>query len=89
MARATVVSVIDGDTFRISPNWSFGGQTGDKIRVAGIEAPEINEPGGSEAKQKLEQLILGKQVEYKPIKLSFDRLLASVYLNGVDISTLL
>lgn len=89
MVKAAVISVIDGDTFRINPQWKFSDKTGGKIRIVGLDEPELSEPGAAEVKRKLEKLILGKQIEYKPIKLSFDRLLATVYLKETDISTLL
>ncbi|MBN1383683.1 MAG: hypothetical protein JW983_02215 [Elusimicrobia bacterium] len=89
MKKAKVISVIDGNTFRINPMWNFAGNTDNKIRILGLDYLEPNERSDIEIKRKLEQLILGKQVEYIPIRLSFDRLLANVYINDIDITTLL
>ncbi|NQT06109.1 MAG: hypothetical protein HQ575_01065 [Candidatus Omnitrophica bacterium] len=75
-----VTRIIDGDTFEISPNWEFEGQTGNIVRPRGYDAPEWYQDGHRAAKDKLENLILGEEVELKnPIKLTYDRLLCDVY----------
>ena len=51
---STVTRVIDGDTFDIS--------TGERIRLADIDAPEYYESGYSQAKEYLSSLIDGKTV---------------------------
>lgn len=49
--------VIDGDTIKI----------GDKrIRLWGIDAPELSEPGGKEAKAFLQGLLLDTKVSCRP-----------------------
>ncbi|ATX82387.1 Endonuclease YncB, thermonuclease family [Mariprofundus ferrinatatus] len=83
-----VDKVFDGDTFRTT--------TGEKIRLLGINTPEVahnEEPGqplGGEAKRLLEQLISGKTVRLKTdrdMKDSYDRTLAQIYLrNGIWIN---
>ena len=47
-------SVIDGDTFKL--------ETGVKVRLIGIDAPELSQPGGEESREYLAQLILNKGV---------------------------
>ena len=59
----TVTSIIDGDTFEVSPLWKWNGETGTRVRPAGYNAPELNAYGGHAAKEKLSSLIYGKQVE--------------------------
>ncbi len=82
-----VTRIIDGDTFVVSPNWEWNGYKGNRVRPIGWDAPEIGTPGYYEATCKLESLILLKNVELKNvIKLSYDRLLCTVYLNGVNIA---
>ena len=49
-----VNEVIDGDTFKTVE--------GNTIRLLGINAPEINDPGGDIAKQVLAFLVMGKDV---------------------------
>lgn len=52
--EATVYKVIDGDTFDAFPV--------GRVRLADVNAPELYEAGGMEAKQALASLILGKKV---------------------------
>lgn len=78
-----VSRIIDGDTFEIT--------SGEKIRMIGINAPEISDLHGNEAKQHLSELISGKNVKLVSDTRSNDRdrysrLLRYVYLNGTDIN---
>ncbi len=52
-----VVRVIDGDTFETKEK--------QRIRLAGVDAPEIGLCGSTEAKRLLEKLILNKKVQLK------------------------
>ena len=52
--NATVYNVVDGDTFDAFP---IG-----RVRLADINAPELDEPGGPEAKDALTNLIMGREV---------------------------
>ena len=74
-----VVKVIDGDTF-----W-----TRNKIRLARVNAPEINTPRGIKAKRKLEELILGKTVSYEQVGTSYDRLVAEVWVTGKNVNNIM
>ena len=78
-----VVRVIDGDTFVI--------EGGERVRMIGINAPELKDPFGVESKTHLKKLIENKYVNL--IKGDdtadgdyFKRLLRYVYLDGADIS---
>lgn len=78
-----VTRVIDGDTFET--------ETGEKVRLIGINAPEISDIFGQEAKQYLSYLIENKTVDLQADNLSNDRdryqrLLRYVILDGVDIN---
>ena len=50
-----VTRVIDGDTFRIS-------SSAVRVRVWGLDAPEVDKPGGSRATAALTALIFGKKL---------------------------
>jgi micrococcal nuclease len=74
-------AVIDGDTFRLS--------NGETVRLIGIDAPELSQPGGEESRQYLTRLILNKGVTLKTGREDRDkyrRLLRFVYLGDVCIN---
>lgn len=82
-APAIVAKIIDGDTFETS--------TGDKIRLIGINAPEISDIFGQESKRYLEILIESKTVElikdtYSSDRDRYQRLLRYVYIENTDIN---
>lgn len=75
--KEKVVEVIDGDTFKTDK--------GKTVRLLGINAPEITEPGGDLSKEFLKNLILDKKVELKKDiteKDDYNRYLYYVYLDG-------
>ena len=87
MGTWTVNEVIDGDTFVVSPGWTWGREVGDRVRPVGYDAPEIGEPGGWEAKRRLRELIDGKQVQLgSAYRVDRGRLVALVFLNGMDLA---
>ena len=51
---ATVSRVIDGDTLELS--------TGERVRLIGVDAPEIGQPSASEATQFVRNLVEGRTV---------------------------
>ncbi len=78
-----VTRIIDGDTFEV--------ETGEKVRLIGINAPEISDIYGQESKEHLFILINDKIVELLNDNISNDkdryqRLLRYVVLDGVDIN---
>ncbi|MCX7610372.1 MAG: thermonuclease family protein [Ignavibacterium sp.] len=86
--KAVVNKVIDGDTIEVV---IFVGIRGlmlkEKIRIADINAPEINTTEGQMAKQKLSELIEGKQVDVSVYGTDkYGRLLGHIYYNNINIS---
>ncbi|MEO0205625.1 MAG: thermonuclease family protein [candidate division WOR-3 bacterium] len=72
-----VTEVIDGDTFKTNK--------GKTVRLLGINAPEMTDPGGDLAKEFLLNMILNKSVTLKrdvTEKDDYGRYLYYVYLNG-------
>lgn len=79
--KAYVARVIDGDTIVLS--------TGEHIRLIGENTPEKKEFGFKEAKKRLEELVLNKEVELESEKRDKDkygRLLRDVYVNGTFVN---
>ena len=78
-----VVRVIDGDTFVI--------EGGERVRMIGINAPELKDIYGVESKNHLKTLIENKYVnlikgDITDNKDYFKRLLRYVYLDSTDIN---
>ena len=72
--RRTVKRIIDGDTFVV--NRKIGST--NKVRLAGVNAPERNSSGGRKATNQLKGLIGGKPVTIIPRGRSYDRVVADV-----------
>ena len=80
-----VIQVGDGDTITIMMNGEK-----QKIRLYGIDTPEINQSFGTEAKQFLSDQILNREVEIEvKDKDRYKRLVAIVCLNDVSMNELL
>ncbi len=74
-------AVIDGDTFRL--------ETGETVRLIGIDAPELSQPGGGESCEYLTRLILNKGITLKKgyeDKDKYNRLLRFVYIGDICIN---
>lgn len=85
-----VTKIIDGDTFDVTPAWKWKGHQGNRVRPTGYNAAEAGEPGYQQAKDRLADLILGKNVELKnPVDISYGRLLCDVYFNGRNLTAYL
>lgn len=83
-----VIEVIDGDTFKVSPNWEWDGKTGDTVRPLGYDTPEIGEPEHEQMTQELSELILGKNVELKNVvNMTYGRILCDVYIGGNNLAS--
>jgi micrococcal nuclease len=77
----TCTAVIDGDTFRL--------ETGQKVRLIGIDAPELLQPGGDKSREYLAHLILGKNITLEKgyqDRDKYSRLLRFVYIDDVCIN---
>ena len=75
------IRLIDGDTF------AYGA---DRIRIRGIDTPEVSESGGFEASQRLDLLLREGPVMVIPQALDvYGRIVADVYVNDVNVAELL
>ncbi|MFH0986262.1 MAG: DUF1016 N-terminal domain-containing protein [Candidatus Omnitrophota bacterium] len=61
--RADVVQVIDGDTLKVSIPLGFGFTIVQKLRLRGLDAPEIQSAEGKEAKAFLEKMLRSTEAE--------------------------
>ncbi|HEC04144.1 MAG TPA: thermonuclease family protein, partial [Phycisphaerales bacterium] len=87
MSAFTVTAIIDGDTFEVSPQWKWNGETGTRVRPTGYDAPELHAYGGQAAKDKLSNLILGKTVELgNAYRIDRGRLVCDVYYQGRNLA---
>ncbi len=75
------VRVVDGDTIRLG---------GERIRLRGIDTPELSEPQGPSAKQRLEELLRSGSIRIVPHGRDvYNRLLADVFVNEQDVAEIL
>lgn len=87
MSAFTVTSIIDGDTFEVSPQWKWNGDTGTQVRPTGYDAPELHAYGGQVAKDKLSRLIYRQQVELRTAhKIDRGRLVCEVYFGNKNLA---
>ncbi|WP_256215318.1 thermonuclease family protein [Sphingobium sp. AP50] len=82
----TVRYVTDGDTFRLT--------SGERIRIADIDAPETHVrqakcareiEKGRAATAKARALLDGRRVRFQPVGRSYNRVVARVSLEGRDV----
>ncbi|MBU7045619.1 MAG: thermonuclease family protein [Theionarchaea archaeon] len=74
-------TVIDGDTFRL--------ETGETVRLIGIDAPELSQPGGKKSREYLARLILNKGITLEKSnedRDKYNRLLRFVYIGNLCIN---
>ena len=75
------VHVIDGDTFRYGT---------ERVRLRGIDTPELSEPGGQAARMRLEELLRSGPVRIVPHGRDvYDRTVADVYIDGRNVAEML
>jgi micrococcal nuclease len=75
------IEVIDGDTFRL--------ENGDTVRLIGIDAPELSQPGGEMSREYLAHLITGRNITLKKgyqNRDKYNRLLRFVYIGDVCVN---
>lgn len=79
---ARVIVVIDGDTVLIRRSSGLV-----KIRLAGIDAPEIAQDFGATAKHSLSGLVKGRQVKIASEAMDqYGRMVAHLSVDGLDVN---
>lgn len=62
MPAFSVTLIIGDDTFAMSPEWKWNGETGTRVCPAGYDAPELHTAKGQREKDALSKLIRGRLV---------------------------
>lgn len=82
--KGLVIAVHDGDTLTLKVL-----NAEKKIRLAGIDAPELNQPFGIDSRNALREAVLNREVRVEISKTDkFGRTLGLVTLDGQDINYL-
>ena len=80
--RAKAVSIVDGDSISAVINQELV-----RVRLAGVDAPEGNQPFAIDSKQSLHDLCFWVEAELSSIsKDYYGRMLAKVKCNGVNVN---
>lgn len=75
------IHIIDGDTLRMGS---------ERIRLRGIDTPELSEPGGQAARLRLEQLLQEGPIRIVPHGQDvYGRTVADVFVNGRNVAEVL
>ena len=86
METFRVEAVIDGNTFEVSPPWTFDGKTGKLVQATGYDAPKSGKRAVA-AEQKLSILMQNKNVELdSPQGIEGGKLLCKVYFQGINLA---
>jgi len=87
---AKIERIVDGDTIDILVDCGFNIFVKERIRLIGIDTPELHEKEGTQVKQFLEGYLEDKDIKVKTFKKgSFGRWLAELYADDENINELL
>lgn len=81
-----VVYVGDGDSLCVETIRGRGGDGWVEVRIEDFRAPELSDPGGRDARTKLIDIAMGRRVECRAGRRSYDRVVARCTLNGVSLA---
>jgi hypothetical protein len=81
-----VIAVWDGNTIEIEPDWEYDDKRGSKVQATGYAAPSKGALAMN-LEQRLSALLLNKKVDLQsPVEVSRNRLVAAVYINGINLA---
>ncbi|KPK24691.1 MAG: hypothetical protein AMJ70_01135 [Dehalococcoidia bacterium SG8_51_3] len=79
MQTGVVEAVLDGETFRLN--------TGETVRLAEVDVPEVGSPAYAQAFEKLKQLVEGKAILYDQRTIDgYGQIVADVWVNSLYIN---
>jgi len=79
-----VTYVGDGDSLCVT---TTAGQV--EIRLADFNAPELQEPGGPQARETLRRLVMGRRATCRAGRRSYDRVVARCEVGGTSVGDLM
>lgn len=81
--QGRVVRILDGDTVDLL----VGGPRSERIRLAGVDAPEKGQPFGTQARKRLASLCFQRDVKIRASKRDrYGRLLGRILADGEDLN---
>lgn len=82
--QATAINVVDGDTLDVAIDLGFRIGVIQRVRLYGIDTPEVGQPGYSDAKHKLQELVIARQLIVRSVKPhdKYGRWLAQIQVPG-------
>lgn len=81
--EASIIEIIDGDTLKVAIDLGFGINIVQKLRLRGLDAPELVSKEGVEAKEFLKQLLASGPVLVRTSRSDkYDRYLADVFVGA-------
>lgn len=87
--KAELIKTTDGDTVILKVDVGFRITTIDRFRLAGINAPELNQAGGAKSRDYLISILSGRVFEiesYKPLTDKYGRWLCTIWVEGKNIN---
>ena len=85
-----VDQVIDGESFRVNPDWTLQGERGDTVQMRDHSAPPLGTGAGESFKQRLEELVLHRTVEIlNAVRVDHGVVEADVFISGQSIAELM
>lgn len=86
--RAICTNVVDGDTVDLVIDMGFRNTSERRIRLSGIDTPERGQEGFQEAKDFLNDLLLGKECYLRSYKSgAFGRWLGEIFIDAAGAET--
>lgn len=93
--NAVITDVYDGDTVTAVVDLGFRVRMEIKLRLFGINAPELrgeSRPEGLKSKDRLKELVLNKDVvidTHKDSQEKYGRWLATIFIDGINVNQML
>ncbi|MFH1816702.1 MAG: thermonuclease family protein [Pseudomonadota bacterium] len=87
--RGVVIVVVDGDTVLFKPDHAHtSGRAFLKVRLAGIDAPETDQPYGDAATRELAARVLNRRVAVTSVATDvYGRTIAHIHVAGHEVGT--